>query len=300
MQTQQNSNHTIARLRKFIQNGGPEVCEYQEMDYLIEDLHSLRKEGQIDDATFASVTREFGEALSNETLQGHAFNKPYGYSGDFEIIERIYNHHTTDKADLVKWDLYWQNHAAARAVRNRREFFIQTLSEQFGNHSGEMLNLACGPCSELAYYYSLHPESQLHVDCLDMDSHAISYARERLDGHLDKVNFINKNIFRFVPEKQYDLIWSAGLFDYFEDRLFVKLIERFKKALKPNGRLIIGNFDHTNTSKPYMELLDWHLNHRSEEHLIGLAREAYPKGHRISVAKEREQINLFLQIQKAA
>ncbi|MFC1733820.1 hypothetical protein ACFL6I_26265 [candidate division KSB1 bacterium] len=37
------------------------------------------------------------------------------------------------------------------------------------------------------------------------------YAKEILGEHRNIVNFINNNVLRFLPDKQYDLIWSAGL-----------------------------------------------------------------------------------------
>ena len=116
---------------------------------------------------------------------------------------------------------------------------------------------------------------------------------------MPQLTFYNKNIFRFQTEKKYDLIWSAGLFDYFDDKTFVRLVSRLKNYVKPGGELIIGNFAVGNPTEGYMELfLDWYLYHRSPEQLTKLAQDAgIPEVSRIKVDQEAAGVNLFMRIQ---
>lgn len=131
-----------------------------------------------------------------------------------------------------------------------------------------------------------------------MDPKAIEYAKTLTEQFLDKINFINKNIFRFQTDQKFDMIWSAGLFDYFNDKAFVSLLRRFKEWIKPCGEIIIGNFneDH-NPSRDYMEIFgEWYLNHRTESQLAELAIEAGYSEKNISIGREPENVNLFLHI----
>lgn len=133
-----------------------------------------------------------------------------------------------------------------------------------------------------------------------MDERAIQYAKNLNYKYLHRINFINKNILRFKTDSRFDMIWSAGLFDYFDDKAFVVLIKRFKGWLKEDGEIIIGNFneDH-NPSRAYMELFgEWYLNHRTEEQLYHLADEAGFKKDKIRVGSELENVNLFLHLKK--
>ena len=41
------------------------------------------------------------------------------------------------------------------------------------------------------------------------------------------MTFLNTNAFRYRPEHDYDLVWSAGLFDYFKEKLVKRLINRY-------------------------------------------------------------------------
>ena len=132
-----------------------------------------------------------------------------------------------------------------------------------------------------------------------MDEKSNEFGAAVCDNYIDSITFINRNVFLFNTEKEYDLIWSAGLFDYFNDKLFVKLTNRYFKFLKKGGELIIGNFSENNPSRGLMEVLcQWYLYHRSEEKLIELALKAGVPKENIEVRSEETGINLFLHIFK--
>ena len=117
---------------------------------------------------------------------------------------------------------------------------------------------------------------------------------------MSKSTFIKKNIFRFNTEDKFDIIWSAGLFDYFDDKAFIMLLKKFRNWLKDDGEIIIGNFNENhNPSRAYMELFgEWHLNHRTDEQLYHLAKQAGYENQKISVGREPENVNLFLHLKK--
>ena len=148
-------------------------------------------------------------------------------------------------------------------------------------------------------YRQLSPEKQLYTTCIEMDKNAISHAQALTAPYHKSITYINKNIFRFQSANKYDLIWSAGLFDYFDDKAFIMLLNRFKDWLNPGGMIVIGNFnDDFNPCRGFMELFgSWYLHHRSEKELRSLAQQAGFDADLISVGREEENINLFLHIQ---
>jgi len=132
-----------------------------------------------------------------------------------------------------------------------------------------------------------------------MDQNAIDYAKKITNPFKENIEFICKNIFRFHTKERYDVVWSAGLFDYFDAKGFVHLLKRFKEWTAPNGEIIIGNFnaDH-NPNRQFMELFaDWHLIHRTENELIELAIQAGFDREQLTVNRESQNVNLFLHIQ---
>ena len=247
-----------------------------------------------------TVTSIFGDSLINSTL-GHAYLKPYGYPGDFEIIDKVYLEMISEDPMLTKWDLFHNQGAATKAVRNRKTFFKNLLREKVGesNESLQILDVASGPCRDLLEFFEEEKKHNVHFDCVEADINAILHATKINRHFLPKLTFHNKNIFRFKTDKKYDVVWSAGLFDYFEDKVFVRLLSRLMTFVKPGGELIIGNFAEGNPTEGYMELfLDWYLHHRSPAHLIKLAQDAGVEDKsRIKIDQEEEGINLFMRIQ---
>ncbi len=140
-------------------------------------------------------------------------------------------------------------------------------------------------------------EVDIQFDLLDIDQHAIEYAKKKNDKFLDHLNFIRANVKHFNTDKKYDLIWSAGLFDYLNDKLFVLLLNRVANNIAPAGQIIIGNFSPSNPTISVMEVMtEWYLNYRDEQHLTELAEQAGIGKEKISIEKEPLGINLFLKI----
>ncbi|MEM9674580.1 MAG: class I SAM-dependent methyltransferase [Bacteroidota bacterium] len=266
----------------------------------VEAISTGYRQGKVSLKKMNEVYRGFGEAFLTNTIQGHGWRKPFGYAGDFLMIDKIYTHHTANEPEFQVWDEYFHRQAAPQAVRNRKEYFKQLMRDRMiGQRSFALLNVASGPARDLAEVYTdlSHPQ-QLHTTCVDMDKHAIAYAKSLNLSYLPYINFVQKNVLRFHSEQTFNLIWSAGLFDYFDDRLFVTLLRRFRNYLKPGGEIVIGNFnqDH-NPSRAYMEIFgDWFLYHRTEQQLVDLATKSGFEHWQLSVNPEPENVNLFLHI----
>jgi SAM-dependent methyltransferase len=214
------------------------------------------------------------------------------------IIDKIYREQITGDQRFEKWDIFWNNHSAAKAVRNRKDYFIHTMTDRLSSNSQlRLLNVASGPARDLVELYQNITPGQLSTVCVEADKTAIDYAQNLNKAHASHIRFVHQNIFRFSTEEKFDIIWSAGLFDYFTDKVFLRLLCKFMEWTKPGGEVIIGNFSLQNPSRNYMELIgDWYLQHRSEEQLTRFALEAGAKRENIYVGKELEGVNLFLHI----
>jgi len=235
---------------------------------------------------------------TNATMQGRGYAKSYGYAGDFEVIDKIYTQHINDDENHRVWDEYFHRQTAPIAVRNRKDYFKALMKQHKKVDSKtEVLNLASGPCRDLKEFYEEDAShSNFYFDCVELDINAIAYATTLVGDNINKVNFINKNIFRFTPEKTYDIIWSAGLFDYFDDKIFIKILKRLIDS-NPNSKIVVGNFDASNHNLPYMEIIgEWYLNYRTPEQLRNLAIAAGANADTIKIESESQGVNLFLHI----
>lgn len=294
--------HHIGFIKELVAKGGPDPSEYHEVGSWFETVYKELKSGVLSKEDLQLLRNEMGEALSILTLQGFVFNKPHGYPGDYEIIEKIYLEHTSSDPELRKWDLYFQLQKAPIAVRNRLEYFfdllnsVDSLSQK--NTKKRVLNIASGPGRDLFNFFSqTSSDTKVFIDNVEFDPLAISYAKNLCKDFLKNIAFLHTNAFDFKTDKKYRLIWSAGLFDYLNDKKFVYLLNHVIPLLENDGELVIGNFSSTNPTKPYMEIMgDWRLNHRTPDQLVSLAKTCGFKDSDIRIGKEPESVNLFLHL----
>lgn len=297
---QQTGQEIINSLKVLLNNGGPKETEYLQLDTDIQTLDGLLHNGELDENFLIEVKSLFSNLLLENTVQGWGFRKPLGYPGDYKMIDYIYTNHHSDEPDFIKWDKYFHYHQAPKAVRNRKEYFKKIICNQINGKQIDLLNVASGPARDLKECYDLlDNKSQLMTNCVELDMRAIDFAKDLCKDYLNYIEFINKNILKFNTTKKYDIIWSAGLFDYFNDRTFILILKKLKCLLKPDGEIIVGNFCKSNPSKAYMEIFgEWFLFHRTERELTDLALCAGIEKEDISVDREPLGINLFLRIKK--
>lgn len=240
--------------------------------------------------------------LNHSTLIGLTFSKPFGYSGDFFIMEKIYQKYISQDEKSKKWDMYFHSMHAVDAISNRKDLAkknFSALKNQLEASRKSILILGSGPATEVHEYLSQTPENNLVFDLVEIDQRAIDYAKNKNKAFLQHMRFWNENVIRFIPEKKYDLIWSAGLFDYFKDKHFVYLLKKYYEYITPGGKMIIGNFSRQNKSRRCMEVYgDWYLYHRSEEELAAFAQQAGIPPSKIKIMIEPLGINLFLCVKK--
>lgn len=298
----------IARWRPFwsalVQKGGPEPDQYAELETWFNELAGAVRSRAIDFIEVVHLLDSAGDAMSSpQTMQGFVRIRPHGYPGDFEVIDRIYQEWHSPNPDLVKWDRFFHSRAAPRAVRNRKKYFLAWLSEQearLSNHPRlRLLNVGSGPGRDLQEYFVNTPNSRILCTSIDNDARAIAHAATVCKSVSKRVSFRQENALRFRPSESPHLIWSAGLFDYLNDRLFVTLLRRMWRMLAAGGEMVIGNFSPMNSTRGYMEMGGWVLHHRDRAQLETLALKAGVPWEGINISSEAEGINLFSHLRKS-
>jgi SAM-dependent methyltransferase len=244
------------------------------------------------------LSEAFGEAMSPATLQGLGYHQPHGYPGDFEVIDKIYVRHHSPDPRLVRWDAYFHSQPPSRAVRNRKTYFKNLLDQHYARRRPlRVLKLASGSGRCMFEWLSAHPNADVSFSCVELDSDAIMYATALNQEFASRVNFEQKNVIRYRPPMQFDLIWAAGLFDYFSDKIFQAVVRRLLPAVAEHGELVIGNFAPRGWH-PYMEFGGWALHYRSEQQLVSLAEGCGVATDEIHIGAEPEAVNLFLHIKR--
>jgi len=235
--------------------------------------------------------------------------KPFGYAGDFKIIEDIYQNNPLTTGFDRLFDNYFMMSAISIAVRNRKDdfkrFIINFIKEK-QDYQLNIMSLASGPCREIKEILMLDDVDCENVtfDCYDSDERSLNFAASVLKGH-SNINFIKENAIRIafrkdigsLIAKKYDLIYSTGLFDYLEERIATKLITNLKKLLNPGGVLIISDVRdrYSNPSLHCMEWVsEWELVYRNEEEFRNIFLDAGFQKDKIKPFYEQQGILQYI------
>jgi extracellular factor (EF) 3-hydroxypalmitic acid methyl ester biosynthesis protein len=211
-------------------------------------------------------------------------------------------------------NLYATQEAAAKANINRIEFLLSKIHTVVKAVHGRirLASIGCGPAHEVSRLLERWPDlgPQLDIALIDQEDRSISYCERTitpLARHTGaRVKFINESIRKLLVARppsrllgERELIYSAGLFDYLNDRAFVALLRPLYDALVPGGVMAIGNVAPHNPSRHAMEYFsDWHLNHRSSEELLRLGGRLEPAPAEMRVEAEPLGVNIFLIVRR--
>ena len=293
---------TLHFLEAMQQKGGPQPHDYLFFDRILDNLSQSIKSGAVPKDVLSQIHQYFSDDFLAKTLHGHSFRKPYGYAGDFMVIDKVYQEEA--HPDYKLWDEFVLQHRTCEGIRNRKEYFKKLLKQICQNTQQEridLLNVASGPARDvLELYNECDKTKKLYTHCVEYDPHAIEYAQKLIAPYQQQVTFENGNIYKYETDKQYDVIWSSGLFDYFNDKVFVSILKKFLSWVKPKSEIVLGNITPAHSLKDYMEILmEWPLHIRTTKDLIRLAKEAGAKEKQISIGIEEAGIFLFLHIRVA-
>jgi hypothetical protein len=251
----------------------------------------------------------FGALVDLSPFAARCFHKPLGYAGDFEMMNMVYrNESLGDTVFGRSLSRVVLDSNAGQAVRHRAHYLVGKITAAAArgepHRPARILSVAAGPAMELQLILRKAPTllraEQAQIALLDQDASALGHAREQIEalaaqaGVEVTLSCINTSIRTVIAEGIngcYDLIYSAGLFDYLKDRTARAAGARLVDALAPAGDAVIGNFGTANPTRPLMELiLDWPLQHRSASDLHQLFGNI---GTSMTIEQETTGVNLF-------
>ncbi len=242
------------------------------------------------------------------------YTKPLGYAGDYEMMNMMLGE--TDTSALNTYakivHSYHIKAAAPEAHRNRIVMLEERLKTEAIRVTEEgrpftVLNIACGPALEVQRFIrneELSNHSVFHL--MDFNQETIKYTEERIQNavkessHRPMVKFIHKSIDTMLKEvyekvnsnsPTYEMVYCAGLFDYFTDQTCKQLLPLFMDWVRIGGLMTITNVHPHNPDRHQMEhLLEWHLYYRDEEDMLSLL----PPNTECNIITDPTKINVFV------
>lgn len=300
--TTQILDNSISFLKEMIQKGGPRQEDYSSFEGMLDDLSLAIAAKKVSKKDLQRIYGLFDENFMEKSIHGHSFRKPFGYAGDFMVIDKVYQ--IDIEPAYENWDKYVFTHRTCDGIRNRKAYFKQKLSEictDARTPKIELLNVASGPARDLQELYVEHKVAtkKLYTHCIDHDPRAIEYATKLTNEFNEQITYEQGNIYKYHTDRKFDVIWSSGLFDYFNDKVFVQILKKFIEWGKPQSEIILGNICSSHSLKNYMEILwEWPLQIRSAKDLIRLAQEAGIDQRNIKIGIEETGTFLFLHVYK--
>ncbi len=266
----------------------------------------------------AFARREMHPYMMCAPFVWRTFYKPLGYAGDYEMVNMMLRESATTGTNTYARIFHdiTSGVAACEAHRNRITILERLLGEEAERVTEEqriftVLTIACGPAVEIQRFIrnnDLANESALHL--MDFNDETLAYVKDRMQaamdesGHQPTIKFIQKSVddllknIHFEEEgflPSYDMIYCAGLFDYFPDNVCRNLLQLYHNWVRPGGLLVATNVHSNNPERYLMEhLLEWFLVYRDEAHLLSLG----PKGADSEIYADETGVNVFLSVRK--
>jgi extracellular factor (EF) 3-hydroxypalmitic acid methyl ester biosynthesis protein len=267
------------------------------MDSQMTNIDDVVRELSLSSESHCIYKNYFQTNLSHLLLQSPVnqicYFKPNGYAGDYEMM-RLTHVNQFDGPSLFAKILskYSTTSHLGEVCRKRTSYLENVLTDYLKKNQNKQLNIfsiASGPALEIQELISHHPELTGNVTftLLDQEIKALQYSMECIYDKKIKfessitINFIHDNLQNYMREiaqkniqPMYDIIYSFGLFDYFDKTLGRFIINSIKPLLKPGGFILIANFSlEGNKNRVLLEYgFDWYLIYRDQNEMKELAK----------------------------
>jgi SAM-dependent methyltransferase len=240
--------------------------------------------------------REVHPWLLQSRYWHRAIAKPRAFAGDYRMAETMYDLEDARVSDPARGaienclDRLFATVPGVRAVWERRRVFRDVvLAEAWElDRPVRVLDVGCGGAPYLVDAARAMPDPfRLQITLIDKDPAALVHAEKRLRAAGTQVTALCKNVqclqLEELPEVEYDVVVSSGLFDYLPDDEAQRLLCVMEAANAPHGIVAICNFSPTDTSRVVNDwVVEWPLIYRDEAAM----RAIWPYGPDASVSAD--------------
>ena len=211
-----------------------------------------------------------------------AAEKPRGFAGDAVMLDYIYGTALPEVISDIGRNVFacTTRSGMGLSVMYRRVLLRSLIDDVIATVAGgRILSVASGHCRELGGSGVQNPAFRGEFVALDQDGQSCELVAAEQAGH--RVRVLHQGVRDLMMRSpsgggetlgRFDLIYSAGLYDYLPEPMARRLTQRLLDLLAPGGRLLIANFLPGGSGRGYMELfMDWTLIVRDAAELQALA-----------------------------
>ncbi len=195
--------------------------------------------------------------LRKSWFANRARTKPSGFSGDFDMLVKIYEWQTPVTGLGAYLDQIFYANTFGLRCSWKNEVCSQLSIKRDANRTGEVrvLDIASGPCREFLDWPTLPEDRSMHVMTMDNDQPALDYVLSNVVPQLPSgttISQVRYNAMRTrsaeaTVEKfgKFDIIYSVGLCDYLTDDTLVSLLGAWHNTHKRWRHNVCGVQGHT-------------------------------------------------------
>ncbi len=259
--------------------------EIQEaIDRVTDQLSVMRGEASAQWPEIVSAIRQsrLAEIGHQCPFTHHAFTRPRGYPGDALLLDWIYRDfrllRRPDEHSLSA-KLYRRTNSSlpSTAVRWRRQHLAHLIDEAAAaKPNARVLAIAAGHLREADLSFALQRGKLSELVALDQDAKSLEEIDRAYIAPGMPVTTVCAPIRDVISGKyrveDFDLIYSAGLYDYLDAATASRLTQKLFDGLRPNGKLVVTNFLYGTPDLGWMEsLMDWFLIYRTQDEVRAFA-----------------------------
>lgn len=266
----------------------------------------------------AYAQRELHPLMMCSPFMHRAYSKPLGYAGDYEMVRMMLGEPFEGGSSFAKIvNAAALRHDAPSAHRNRIELLVDAITAEAKSASDRgqrlrALNIGCGPSDEVRRIVERDPiAGNIDFHLIDFNAETLAFVHTSLIPHVSEKSprtritteqrsvhdLIKQSVEESKPvaDATYDMVYCAGLFDYFRDTTCGFLLQMFHSWTRPGGLVLATNVAPNHSSVASMSLiLDWNLELRDERGMLSLAPELQPAKTYVDATG----VNVFLTIRK--
>mgnify|MGYP006165234821 CR=1 FL=1 len=101
-----NLDKELEYIKPLFEQGGP-ITEEENIYFSnwVKEKATLIQEDKVDEVLIQKLKKIFHPIHSEDSIIGISYLKPYGYSGDFKVIDMVYKNHISANPKFKYWDV---------------------------------------------------------------------------------------------------------------------------------------------------------------------------------------------------
>jgi extracellular factor (EF) 3-hydroxypalmitic acid methyl ester biosynthesis protein len=257
---------------------------YEAVDYATETLSAARANGGPQWRALIPLIRSSKLAQIGHMcpFTQHAYSRPRGYPGDALLLDWIYRDFRINRPpadNSLSAMLYRRTNGCApsTAVRWRKQHLAHLIDDIAATKpNARVLAVAAGHLREADVSNALQRGKLRELVALDQDPTSLEEIEHCYVSHGLPITTVCAPIKSVITGRykveDFDLIYSAGLYDYLDPSTASALTARLFDGLNPGGKLVVTNFLHGTPDLGWMEaLMDWFLIYRTPDEIKSFA-----------------------------